>query len=136
MHLSQSRRTKFKDFCWSGPQPRWWIFRSTYVHSGYIYRYAQKSSEYDTAYIHESPNSSSHKILQGTPIFLITNLLNITKSQKCLNKLINIDLKILQNGLMPIKYIYTNFSKRKMVLFRRKRKSIDFNLKIQLNRKQ
>ena len=37
---------------------------------------------------------------------------------------------------MPIKYIYTNFSKRKMVLFRRKRKSIDFNLKIQLNRKQ
>ena len=34
-----------------------------------------------------------------------TNLLNIKKSPKRLNKLINIDLKTLENGLTPIKYL-------------------------------
>ena len=32
-----------------------------------------------------------------------TNVLSINKSPKRLNKLINIELNILQNGLMPIK---------------------------------
>ena len=34
-----------------------------------------------------------------------TNLLNINKSPKHLEKFINIDLKILQNGSMPTKYL-------------------------------
>ena len=34
-----------------------------------------------------------------------TNLLNINKSPKHLKKFINIDLKILQNGSMPTKYL-------------------------------
>ena len=65
----------------------------------------------------------------------MTNVLNINKSPKCLNKLINIDLKNLTKWLNANK-IYLNVSKTEMVLFRPKRKSMDFNLKIQLNGKQ
>ena len=65
----------------------------------------------------------------------MTNVLNINKSPKCLNKLINIDLKNLTKWLNANK-IYLNVSKTEMVLFRPKRKSMAFNLKIQLNGKQ
>ena len=63
-----------------------------------------------------------------------TNLLNINKSPKHLNKFINIDLKNLTKWLNANK-ISLNVSKTEMVLFRPKRKSMDFNLKIKLNGK-
>ena len=63
-----------------------------------------------------------------------TNLLNINRSPKHLNKFINIDLKNLTKWLNANK-ISLNVSKTQMVLFRSKRKSIDFNLKIKLNGK-
>ena len=58
-----------------------------------------------------------------------TNLLNINKSPKHLNKFINIDLKNLTKWLNANK-ISLNVSKTEMVLFRPKRKSMDFSLKI------
>ena len=61
-----------------------------------------------------------------------TNLLNISKSPKRLNKPINIDLKNLIKWLNANK-ISLNVSKAEMVLFRPKRNSVDFNLKIKLN---
>ena len=64
-----------------------------------------------------------------------TNLLNINKSPKHLNKSINIDLKNLTKWLNANK-ISLNVSKTEMVLFRPKRKSMDFNLKIKLNGKR
>ena len=65
----------------------------------------------------------------------MTNLLNINKSPKHLNKFINIDLKNLTKWLNANK-ISLNVSKTEMILFRPKRKSMYFNLKIKLNRKQ
>ena len=65
----------------------------------------------------------------------MTNLLNINKSPKRLNKFINIDLKNLTKWLHANK-ISLNVSKTEMVLFRPKSKSMYFNLKIKLNRKQ
>ena len=64
-----------------------------------------------------------------------TNLLNINKSPKHLNKFINIDLKNLTKWLNANK-ISLNVLKTEMVLFRPKRKSMDFTLKIKLNGKQ
>ena len=64
-----------------------------------------------------------------------TNLLNINKSPKHLNKFINVDLKNLTKWLNANK-ISWNVSKTEMVSFRPKRKSMDFNLKIWLNGKQ
>ena len=61
--------------------------------------------------------------------------MNINKSPKRLNKLINIDPKIFKNGLMPIEY-FINVPKTDMFLFRPKSKSIDFNHKIKLNGKR
>ena len=55
-------------------------------------------------------------------------------SPKYLNKFINIDLKNLTKWLNANK-IYLNVSKTEMVLFRPKRRSMDFNLKIKLNGK-
>ena len=64
-----------------------------------------------------------------------TDLLNLNKSPKHLNKFINIDLKILQNGLMLIKYLYIS-QKQKWFYLEQKGKNMDFNLKIKLNGKQ
>ena len=62
-----------------------------------------------------------------------TNLLNINKSPK--HKFINIDLKNLTKWLNANK-ISLNVLKTEMVLFRPKRKSMNFTLKIKLNGKQ
>ena len=62
-----------------------------------------------------------------------TNLLNI--KAKHLNKFINIGLKNLTKWLNANK-IYLNFSKTEMVLFRPKRKTMDFNLNMKLNGKR
>ena len=63
-----------------------------------------------------------------------TNLLNINRSPNLFNKFINIDLKNLTKWFNASK-ISLNVSKTKMVLFRSKRKSMNFNLKIKLNGK-
>ena len=62
-----------------------------------------------------------------------TNLLIINKSPKHRNKFI-IDLKNLTKNIYI--YISLNVSKTEMVLFRPKRKSMDFNLKRKLNQKR
>ena len=61
--------------------------------------------------------------------------MNNNKAPKRLNKLINIDLKIFTKWLNANK-ISLNVSKIEMALFRQKRKSMDFNLKIKLNGKR
>ena len=63
-----------------------------------------------------------------------TNLLIINKSLKRLNKLLNIDLKNLTNWLNANK-ISLNVSKTELIIFKPKRKSLDFNMKIKLNGK-
>ena len=64
-----------------------------------------------------------------------TNLSNIDKSPKCLNKLINIGLKNLAKWL-NVNKVSLNIKKTDVFIFCPKRKSIDFNLKIKLNGKQ
>ena len=64
-----------------------------------------------------------------------TNLLIINKSLKRLNKLLNIDLKNLTNWLNANK-ISLNVSKTELIIFKPKRKPLDFNMKIKLNRKR
>ena len=64
-----------------------------------------------------------------------TNLLIINKSLKRLNKLLNIDLKNLANCLNAIK-ISLNVSKTKLLIFKPKRKPLDFKMKIKLNGKR
>ena len=56
------------------------------------------------------------------------NLLSINMSLKILNKLLNIDFN---NWLNANK----NFSKTELIIFKSKRKPLDFNLKIKLNGK-
>ena len=60
-----------------------------------------------------------------------TNLLNINKSVKRLNKLLNINLKNLTNWLNANK-ILLNVSKTELDYFQPKRKPLDFNMKIKL----
>ena len=64
-----------------------------------------------------------------------TNLLIINKSLKRLNKLLNIDLKNLTNWLNANK-ISLNVSKTELIIFKPKRKPLDFNMKIKLNGKR
>ena len=59
-----------------------------------------------------------------------TSLLIINKSLKRLNKLLNIDLKNLTNWLSSNK-----ISKTELIIFKPKRKPLDFNMKIKLNGK-
>ena len=61
-----------------------------------------------------------------------TNLLIINKSPKRLNKLLNIDLKSLTNWFNANK-ISPNVSKTELIIFKPKRKPLDFNTKIKLN---
>ena len=63
-----------------------------------------------------------------------TNLLIINKSLKRLNKLLNIDLKNLTNWLNANK-ISLNVSKTELIIFKPKRKPLDFSMKIKLNGK-
>ena len=56
-----------------------------------------------------------------------TNLLIINKSLKRLNKLLNIDLKNLTNWLNANK-ISLNVSKTELIIFKPKRKPLDFNI--------
>ena len=63
-----------------------------------------------------------------------TNLLNINKSLKKLNKLLNIDLKNFANWLSPNK-ISLSVSKTKLFILNLK-ESLDFNMKIKLNGKR
>ena len=64
-----------------------------------------------------------------------TNLLIINKSLKKLNKLLNIDLKNFKNSLNG-KKISLNVSKTELIIFKPKRKLLDFTIKIKLNRKR
>ena len=64
-----------------------------------------------------------------------TNLLIINKSLKRLNKLLNIDRKNLTNWLNANK-ISLNVSKTELIIFKPKRKPLDFNMKIKLNGKR
>ena len=64
-----------------------------------------------------------------------TNLLIIYKSLKRLNKLLNSDLKNLTNWLNANK-ISLNVSKTELIIFKPKRKPLDFNMKIKFNRKR
>ncbi|MCH2406071.1 MAG: reverse transcriptase family protein, partial [Nitrosopumilus sp.] len=61
-----------------------------------------------------------------------TNLLNISKSPKQLQKQINIDLKFLYKWLLANK-ISLNCSKTELILFHKPGENIDFNFKIKLN---
>ena len=63
------------------------------------------------------------------------NLLIINKSLKRLNKLLNIDLKNLTNWFNANR-ISLNVSKTELIIFKPKRKPIDFNMKIKLNGKK
>ena len=63
-----------------------------------------------------------------------TNLLIINKSLKRLNKLLNSDLKNLTNWLNANK-ISLNVSKTELIIFKPKRKPLNFNMKIKLNGK-
>ena len=63
------------------------------------------------------------------------SLLIINKSLKRLNKLLNIDLKNLTNWLNANK-ISLNVSKTELIIFKPKRKPLDFNVKIKLNGKR
>ena len=64
-----------------------------------------------------------------------TNLLIINKSLKRLSNLLNIELKNLTNWLNAIK-ISLNVSKTELIIFKPKRKPLDFNMKIKLNGKR
>ena len=64
-----------------------------------------------------------------------TNLLIINKSLKILHKLLNSDLKDLTNWLNGNK-ISLNVSKTELIIFKPKRKPLDFNMKIKLNGKR
>ena len=64
-----------------------------------------------------------------------TNLLIINKSLKRLNKLLNSDLKNFTNWLNANK-ISLNVSKTELIIFKRKRKPLDLNMKIKLNGKR
>ena len=64
-----------------------------------------------------------------------TKLLIINKSLKRLNKLLNIYLKNLTNWLNANK-ISLNVSKTELLIFKPKRKPLDFNMKIKLNGKR
>ena len=64
-----------------------------------------------------------------------TNLLIINKSLKRLHKLLNSDLKDLTNWLNGNK-ISLNVSKTELIIFKPKRKPLDFNMKIKLNGKR
>ena len=61
-----------------------------------------------------------------------TNLININKSSQKLNKLTTADLKNLINWFNANK-ISLNVSKTELVLFKPKRKHVDFDIKINLN---
>ena len=61
-----------------------------------------------------------------------TNLLIINKSLKRLNKLLNIDLKRL-TSLLSANKTSLNVSKTELIIFKLKRKPLDFNMKIKLN---
>ena len=65
----------------------------------------------------------------------MTNLLIINKSLKRLNNLLNIDLNNLTNWLNANK-ISLNVSKTELIIFKPKRKPLDFNMKIKLNGKR
>ena len=60
-----------------------------------------------------------------------TNLLIINKSLKRLIKFLNIDLKNLTNWLNANK-ISLNVSKTELIIFKPKRKPLDFNIKVKL----
>ena len=64
-----------------------------------------------------------------------TNLLTINKSLKRLSSLLNIDLKSLTN-LFNAKTISLYVSKTELIIFKHKRKLLDFNMKIKLNGKR
>ena len=64
-----------------------------------------------------------------------TNLLIINKSLKRLHKFLNSGLKNLTNWLNANK-ISLNVSKTELIIFKPKRKSLDFNMKIKLNGKR
>ena len=64
-----------------------------------------------------------------------TNLLIINKSLTRLNKLLNIDLKNLTNGLNANK-ISLNVLKTELIIFKPKMKPLDFNMKIKSNGKR
>ena len=61
-----------------------------------------------------------------------TNLFIINKSLKRLNKLLNSDLKNITNWLNANK-ISLNVSKTELIIFKPKRKLLDFNMEIKLN---
>ena len=63
------------------------------------------------------------------------NLLIINKSLIRLNKLLNTDLKNLTNWLNANK-ISLNVSKKELIIFKPKRKPLDFNMKLKLNGKR
>ena len=63
------------------------------------------------------------------------NLLIINKSLIRLNKLLNTDLKNLINWLNANK-ISLNVSKKELIIFKPKRKPLDFNMKLKLNGKR
>ena len=63
------------------------------------------------------------------------NLLIINKSLKRLNKHLNNDLKNLTNWLNANK-IPLNVSKTELIIFKPKKKPLDFNMKIKLNGKR
>ena len=64
-----------------------------------------------------------------------TNLLNINSSLKTLNKQINNDLKNLSNWLNANK-ISLNVSKTELIVFKPKKKKLDYDLKFKLNGKR
>ena len=61
-----------------------------------------------------------------------TNLLNISKSPKQLQKQLNIDLKLLYKWLLANK-ISLNCTKTELILFHKPGKSINYNFKIKMN---
>ena len=63
------------------------------------------------------------------------NLLHISKSIKKLNKFVNFDLKILSNWLNANK-ISLNISKTELITFKPRIKTVDFDLKLELNAKR
>ena len=63
-----------------------------------------------------------------------TNLLHISNFTKKLNKFVNFDLKKLSNWLNANK-ISLNVSKTELIMFKRRLKKLDFNLKLKLNGK-
>ena len=61
-----------------------------------------------------------------------TNLLTINKSLKRLNKVLNIDLTSWLNA----KKLLLNVSKTELIIFKSKKKLLDFNMKIKINEKR